>query len=83
MKTSNLNKVKEGDILFRVDSQKLVIETTPIRKVKNGYGKVCICNSFPEEELISIDRFPIELRGLMIFRTKESAIDFIKTQIGL
>lgn len=84
MKTNDTKKIKEGDILFSVDPQKLVIVKTNVREVKNGYGKVSIKNiSYVEEQSIPVDHFPAECYGLVFFKTQDDAEEFIKTQIGI
>ncbi len=84
MKTSNTRKINEGDILFSVDPQKLVIATTNVREVKNGYGKISVKNvSSAQEQSIPVDRFPAECNGILFFQTKDEAEEFIKTQIGI
>lgn len=84
MKTNDTRKIKEGDILFSVDPQKLVIAKTNVREVKNGYGKVSVRNiSYTDEQSIPIDSFPAECHGLLFFQTQDDAEEFIKTQIGI
>lgn len=84
MKTNDTRKIKEGDVLFSVDPQKLVIATTNVTQVKNGYGKVSVRHSFSsEEESIPIENFPVECHGLLLFKTQDEAEEFIKTQIGI
>lgn len=84
MKTNNMKKIKEGDVLFSVDPQRLVIATTNVREVKNGYGKISVKNtSYLQEESISIEEFPVKCHGLLLFKTQDEAEEFIKTQIGL
>ncbi len=84
MKTNDPKKIQDGDILFSVDPQKLVISKTNVREVKNGYGKITVKNiSYAEEQSISIDNFPAHSHGLLFFRTQNDAEEFIKTQIGL
>lgn len=84
MKTNNLKKMKEGDILFSVDPQKLVITKTNVTEIKNGYGKVSLKNiPYIEEQSIPIDSFPTECNGLLFFQTQDDAEEFIRTQIGV
>ncbi|PXV64437.1 hypothetical protein CLV62_11081 [Dysgonomonas alginatilytica] len=85
MKTNDTRKIKEGDILFSVDPQRLVIATTNVTQVKNGYGKVSVHHTsyLEEEESIPIESFPVECHGLLLFKTQDEAEEFIKTQIGI
>lgn len=84
MKTKDTRKIKEGDILFSVDPQRLIIATINVTQVKNGYGKISVSNiSFSEEESIPIENFPVECHGLLLFKTQDEAEEFIKTQIGI
>lgn len=84
MKTNNPKKMKDGDILFSVDPQKLVITKTNVKEIKNGYGKICLKNvPYTEERSIPIDSFPAECNGLLFFQTQDDAEDFIRTQIGI
>ena len=84
MKTNDPKKIKEGDILFSVDPQKLIIVKANVKEVKNGYGKVSIKNiSSSEEQSIPIDKFPAECCGILFFKTQNEAEEFIKTQIGI
>lgn len=84
MKTNDSKKIKEGDILFSVDPQKLVIVKANVKEVKNGYGKVSVKKiSSAEEQSIPIDNFPTECCGILFFKTQNEAEQFIKTQIGI
>lgn len=84
MKTNITKKMKEGDILFSVDPQKLVISKTNVKEIRNGYGKICLKNiPYTEEQSIPLDNFPTECNGILFFRTQDDAEEFIKTQIGI
>ena len=84
MKTNDLKKIKEGDILFSVDPQKLIIVKANVKEVINGYGKVSVKNiSSTEEQSIPIDNLPAECCGILYFKTQNEAEEFIKTQIGI
>lgn len=84
MKANDSKKIKEGDILFSVDPQRLIIVKKNVKEVKDGYGKVSITNiSYVEEQSIPIDKFPAECHGLLFFKTEDEAEEFIKTQIGI
>ncbi len=81
--------IKAGDILFRVDPQRLVITRANVVEVKDGYGSVSRENrtSFHERFKalikIALDKFPSEYNGILYFKTEEDAERFVKTQIGL
>lgn len=84
MKTNDTRKIKEGDILFSVDPQKLVIAKTNVGEIKDGYGKVFVRNTLSaDEQSIPVDHFPAECHGLLFFQTQDDAEEFVKTQIGI
>lgn len=84
MKANKPKKIKEGDVLFGVDPQKLIIVKTSVSEVSNGYGKIFVKNiSYTEEQSIPVDNFPAECCGLFYFDTQNDAEEFVKTQIGI
>lgn len=89
MRANDNFKIKAGDILYRVDPQKLIITRANVVEVSGGFGSVTRENrtSFHEKFKslikIALDRFPSEYNGILYFRTEDEAEKFVKTQIGL
>ncbi len=80
-------KVKAGDILFRVDPQKLVIACANVVEVSDGYVSVTEKSRSSVEskalKRIESDKFPTEYDGILYFKTKDDAEKFVKTQVGI
>lgn len=88
MKTTKEIKVKVGDVLFRVDPQKLVITKTAVVAVAEGYGSVVREGKNLHDKVrtlvnIALDKFPSENNGFLYFRTEDDAHQFVKLQIGI
>lgn len=80
MRANYSKNITKGDILFSVDPQRLLISAIDVIEVKDGYGKVSVHST---EELVLIEKFPVTCHGLLLFKTKDEAEEFIKTQIGI
>lgn len=81
-------EIKVGDVLFRVDPQKLVITKAAVVEVTEGYGSVVKDGKYLQDKVkamvnIALDRFPTENNGFLYFRTEDDAQQFVKLQIGI
>lgn len=81
-------EIKVGDVLFRVDPQKLVITKAAVVAVAEGYGSVIREGKHIQDKVkalvnIALDRFPSENNGFLYFRTEDDAHQFVKLQIGI
>jgi len=81
-------EIKVGDVLFRVDPQKLVITKAAVVEVTEGYGSVVKDSKYLQDKVkamvnIALDRFPTENNGFLYFRTEDDAQQFVKLQIGI
>lgn len=86
MKTNDTSK-KSGSIIYRVDPKKLSIKAfnisqADVENTTTTYENFSMDNTKKKLD-ISLDKLPIEIKGIMYFRTKDEAHNFIKNQIGM
>ncbi|WP_165021417.1 MULTISPECIES: hypothetical protein [unclassified Dysgonomonas] len=86
MKTDDTLK-KSGSIVYKVDPERLSISSFNISQINvedttTTYENFSMeCTSSKLE--LNLDRLPAKIKGIMYFKTKDEARDFIKSQIGM
>jgi hypothetical protein len=78
---------KSGTIIYSVDPKRLSIKAFNINKINaedttttyENFSMECTQNKLD----INLEKLPMNIKGIMYFKTKDEAHDFIKSQIDM